>query len=204
MRPVAHCVTSPHEPILVRLTRVIFTTSGLLLPGSVVDCGAHSGGEACLYATLAPERTVHAVEPLVANLNAIRRTYGSITNLKPFFGALGSSDRLTTIGPHTGSMLLNVWSQRTVVNESSRTFPVRRLDGLFEGVWAGERLAFGHFDVEGSECLCIRVSNVRGIHTIVGAHCASQMTQVSDLHPLTGQLCIRSCAQMTCFKARWP
>lgn len=59
---------SPHERRLRTFLAAIFATHGLLQAGSIVDCGAEKGGEACWLADLAPSRRVHAIEPLASNL----------------------------------------------------------------------------------------------------------------------------------------
>ena len=62
------CHVSPHERRLRTFLAAIFATHGLLQAGSIVDCGAEKGGEACWLADLAPSRRVHAIEPLASNL----------------------------------------------------------------------------------------------------------------------------------------
>ena len=149
----ATCATSLHEPLLQQLVQVIFNT-GMLQNGSVVDCGAHKGGEACYFAELDPMRVVHAVEPIPDNLNDIKQRYGNRTNLQPLHGGLGSVERTVELGAmrRTKTMLVGVSEAPSAKNpSSSSSFQVHRLDGLFERVWHDERLAFGHFDVEGSE-----------------------------------------------------
>ena len=147
----AACETSPHEPLLVRLTAHILTN--VVGAGSVVDCGAQKGGETCLYARTSPWRTVHAVEPLPANVLRIMQLARSSPNIQPLHGGLGSSDRTVSLsGSQTKTMLTHVDRRPTVSNDSKRAFRIYRLDSLFfAGPWASERLAFGHFDVEGSE-----------------------------------------------------
>lgn len=160
------CPISKHEPVFAHLIAGILTSGALLLPGSIVDCGAHWGGESCMYASLQPDRIVHAVEPLQTNLNQIHKHYGgSLPNLRPMLGALGSSNRMV---PVTGnrdskSMLVNVASRPRVSptsgNTTAATMQIHALDSLFvdnNGAWAGEKLAFGHFDVEGSELDLLR------------------------------------------------
>ena len=80
---VRRCRTSVHEPLFVRLCADMFA-SGMLLASSVVDSGAHQGGEACLYAILAPNRTVHAIEPLFDHVLHMQSHYATLPNLKPF------------------------------------------------------------------------------------------------------------------------
>eukprot|EP00966_Prymnesium_polylepis_P316786 7319613-Prymnesium_polylepis.1 len=47
-------------------------TEGLVGPGSVLDAGANIGLAACLFATLAPARTVHTFDPLPDNIHPLR------------------------------------------------------------------------------------------------------------------------------------
>lgn len=161
------CRTTSWERKFTKHMSDILQTPGMLLEGSIVDCGAETGGESCLFADLAPERTVHAIDPLPYNIESVRKLVRSgRPNIKPIRVGLGSAERIVHIGQskHTksGSMLINVHHAPSFAgNESSRTFHVRRLDNLFgfaklagerfHGEWAGEKLAFGHFDLEGGE-----------------------------------------------------
>ena len=151
--PPASCALNPHESLFSFLISEIIV-SGMLSPGSIVDCGAHKGGEACLYASLAPARTVHAIEPQGMHISTMTRQYGSyLPNLRPLKGGLGSRDRTASVhGAHSPSMLLNVHA-RPDANASSRHINIHKLDTLYldGGFFASERLGFAHFDVEGSE-----------------------------------------------------
>ena len=100
-----------------------------------------------------------------ANIELIRRSYSNISNLLPLHGALGSQRRTVTMkgaGSRAGNsaQLSNVFKQPSVdatANKDRRdTFEVFTLDELFSNEWTGERLAFGHFDVEGSEADVLR------------------------------------------------
>ena len=151
--PPASCVLNPQESLFSFLISEIIV-SGMLSPGSIVDCGAHKGGEACLYASLAPARTVHAIEPQGMHISTMTRQYGSyLPNLRPLKGGLGSRDRTASVhGAHSPSMLLNVHA-RPDANASSPHINIHKLDTLYldDGFFASERLGFAHFDVEGSE-----------------------------------------------------
>ena len=84
--PPASCVLNPQESLFSFLISEIIV-SGMLSPGSIVDCGAHKGGEACLYASLAPARTVHAIEPQGMHISTMTRQYGIyLPNLRPLKG----------------------------------------------------------------------------------------------------------------------
>ncbi len=148
------CARSPHEPLFARLVAVIFA-EGMLRNGSVVDCGAHQGGESCLYADLAPDRIVHAVEPLLRNARAIAQRYADRRNIAVMHAALGSRERVVSVSSthHTSSMLVDVQAAADATDASAPgTFAVHRLDDLFiGGPWSAETFGFGHFDVEGAE-----------------------------------------------------
>ena len=64
--PRSTCATAGWEAKLAAIASSLFMHA--LPPGSVVDSGANTGGEACSYAMLAADRRVHAVEP-----NLVRR-----------------------------------------------------------------------------------------------------------------------------------
>lgn len=156
----SRCLTSPHEPLLLHLVKGLFM-HGAIPNGSVVDCGANTGGEACFYATLAPHRIVHAVEPLEPHVHTIEALYGNRKNLIPMHGALGSKERNVSLRLGKGSSMLRGIEQAPAQNQKSAganeqpgfRFAVYRIDNLFSagGAWESERLAFGHFDVEGAE-----------------------------------------------------
>lgn len=64
----------------------------MIPPGSIVDAGAYDGRTSCLYAALAPDRTVYAFEPVAANIPLIEKnTHG--TKVRAHHIALGSIDR---------------------------------------------------------------------------------------------------------------
>ena len=148
------------EPLFRRLVAVIFA-EGMLLNGSVIDSGAHAGSESCYYAELDRSRIVHAVEPLPRNAHNIVNVYGDRPNIVVLAAALGSRERTVAFAAtaHSKTMLVNVHAAKSSAPSSPQpsgaksTFRVHRIDGMFlhDGAWAGERLAFGHFDVEGSE-----------------------------------------------------
>ena len=110
---------------------------------------------------------MHAIDPLRANVDLMRTRYRDRTNLIPLQAGLGSVDRVVDItstkivargiGGKGAAMLLNVAQAKSATlqrAEDSRTaFRVLRLDDMFapSGAWAHEKLAFAHFDVEGSE-----------------------------------------------------
>ena len=145
------------EPVLHTLCGLMLLTDGLLPAGSVLDVGAHIGGEACWYSSLEPSRMVHAVEPLQANVAYMQ-------NLLPRWEAWGARNVTVT---HAGlgreaitnmsvpriryrNLGQNMLTLSQVTKESDgelETFPLLTIDGIFEG----ERLALAHIDVEGQE-----------------------------------------------------
>ena len=119
-----------------------------------------------MYADYAPNRIVHAIEPLRTNVELIRKRYRDRVNLIPLQAGLGSANRVVDvastrvvargIGGSGAAMVLNVAKAKSAPLEranSTTAFRVLRLDDMFgpSGAWKHERLAFAHFDVEGSE-----------------------------------------------------
>lgn len=147
------CRTAGWEKNFSRLTASLFADHALLRDGSIVDCGANTGGESCLYATLDPTRLVHAIEPLLEHHLSIERYRLNRTNLlPPIHGGLGNVERIVeTEAAHAGSMIVNLHRAPSAKHSSSTAFTIYRLDSLFSSKWSGERLAFAHFDVEGAE-----------------------------------------------------
>jgi len=156
------------EPTFTRLIASLFR-DGQISNGSIIDCGAHKGGESCAYADLDERRKVHAIEPLAANVKRIRDLYHDRPNLLPMHAALGSVARTVDAAEaesHRSATMLHDLhrarsSNRTTGSNSSAagsnsSFQVHRLDDLFGSRWADERLAFAHFDVEGSEADVLR------------------------------------------------
>ena len=150
------CGVGPFEPKFRLLLTALFTLNGMIKPGSVVDCGAERGGESCFFADLDSGRRIHAVEPLPQNARSVDMVSKSRPNVALLRGGLGSAERFVERAQHTqsGSMIINLQkAQSANYSKASRGFYVYTLDKLFGqgGRWAGEHLAFGHFDVEGAE-----------------------------------------------------
>ena len=150
--------------------------------GSIIDAGAHTGTESCLYAKAAPSRIVHAVEPMFTNVKHIaNRVAPNFANVVPIQAGLGAFEE--TIVPSSGMLgvgqmftlqrvkrrqprIERAPSSRSLETRSgwSRTsFVVRRIDSLFANEWRGETLGFAHLDVEGFELDVLRgaVATVR-------------------------------------------
>ena len=102
-RPYGGCSARPeNEPILSGIL------SGLLNerrmpPGSLVDAGAAGGRDACHFASIAPQRVIHAVDPSERNIQWITRQYvqrDNYSNLVPLHGGRGDV-RGTVLGGRT-------------------------------------------------------------------------------------------------------
>ena len=138
--------------------------------GNVVDAGANDGTEACIYAEGSPDRLVHAVEPLKSNVALIHQLTRAVnlSNIRPLMAGLGNTT--TGVLPQSPTQsprdpraqalsrrrrrLLSSSQVKSSSHGRSR-FPVYRLDDLFAGAWAGERLGFAHLDLEGFELLVL-------------------------------------------------
>ena len=157
------CDVSPHETRLRAFVAALFATPGLLRAGgSIVDCGAEKGGEACWLAELDASRRVVAIEPMLRNIRVIQQYATSHRNIVPLRGGLGSVDRIVdmrdTAKTPKISMVRNLdrvkaADPRAVNGSDSSLFSVWRLSSLFGpgGDFAQDRLAFAHFDAEGAE-----------------------------------------------------
>lgn len=154
---------TPHDPCRLPLREVIINTivSGLIRerimpPGSIIDVGAHTGEWSCFYAGLDPGRSVHAIEPLAANADHIRRTYSArFPNIAVTHAGLGREETMRTAAPagdRAGAMVMDMSRlqevpQGAVEGVAGSSFPVHAVDRLF----AREQVGFAHIDVEGSE-----------------------------------------------------
>ena len=134
--------------------------AGKMLEGSLIDAGANNGATACTFALLDSHRTVHAIEPMPQNIEYMTREY-RLPNLAPLHGGLGGRDEEMSLSVpkgqlrRVGGQVHNMKQGKATHPDKERVlikFPVYRVDTLFfDGAWKGERLAFAHFDVEGSE-----------------------------------------------------
>ena len=64
----------------------------LVPEGSVIDVGANDGEMACYYASLDPQRTVHAMEAGRGHYDHLVERYRTVGNMKVTHGAIGSED----------------------------------------------------------------------------------------------------------------
>ncbi|KAL1519638.1 hypothetical protein AB1Y20_023149 [Prymnesium parvum] len=165
------------ESIFNSLLVGLLMERGLVPAGSVIDAGAHTGTETCLYAQAAPERTVHAVEPLYMNARRIQASLRHLPNVQVIQAGLGETP--SVVRPSSGMLGVGQMftpgkvREMTAVKAPSNTsdesathkhasqvgknvfsrlfFQVHRVDDLFAHNWKGEKLGFAHFDVEGME-----------------------------------------------------
>lgn len=156
------------EPIFNSLLAGLLLEPHTLSYGSIVDAGAHVGSESCLYAQSAPARVVHAVEPMWANVQTIRRSLSHLANVQVIQGGLGDKPAMVqpSSGMHTVGQMFSPTrlKRRKQADEGSPKegvnhtigakalsprswFPVYRLDDLFKEKWRDEALALAHFDV---------------------------------------------------------
>ena len=149
------------EPLFRDLVGALFT-EGWIPAGSVLDAGANDGAEACFYAVRAPERTIHAVEPLVSNVEHIHRSVASGVfprNVQAIRGGLGSTPGWASLGAavvldqKNEQLTDGVLKSSSVRPKGTKAFQVYALDQMFGsgGSWHNERLGFAHLDVEGRE-----------------------------------------------------
>ena len=154
-----------YEKTLRALVTALFQAN-LVSDGVVVDAGANTGEESCMYANFG--RRVHAVDPLFANVQHIKRVYGRLKLLQPMLGALGERPGEMQFWARkplhrvAGKQIENLFDADNNLGTPGvgrpQNFSVFALDGLFapRGLWSGERLAFAHLDMEGSELAAIR------------------------------------------------
>lgn len=156
------------EPIFNALVGGLFR-EGAVPKGSIIDVGALEGTFACFYAELAPDRLVHALDPLKSNVDLFAARYARThPNLRPMVGALGERRgvlRGTGLIQHKAGAfaLLSGLAQRMPMPSSSwpaadshDEIAVHVADELFDSEWRGEALGFAHIDVEGSELQVLR------------------------------------------------
>ena len=158
------CAPPTTERVFTALVRSLLSERALLA-GAILDVGANDGRTACLYASYAPERLVHAIDPSAENVALLNRTYGSaFPNLRVRVGGLGRRFvPVIKMRPYQirmakrGDLAITDedLTQATAAPPSSDpssdpkafSFAIHRLDDIF----ADERLGFAHIDVEGSE-----------------------------------------------------
>ena len=127
--------------------------------GIMVDVGANNGASSRVLASHFRNHTIMAIEPILTNVNEIRRRTDALGNVVTIRGGLGrrngtstygaSLDKQTAsraLGPQYGDRLKYNLPQRIDVHRVR--FPIYTIDGL---LFSDNVLAFAHIDVEGAE-----------------------------------------------------
>lgn len=151
-------ICQPNHEIILNSIVAGLVLEGRVPAGSFLDAGANTGEWACLYASLVPDRVVHALDPSRRNVALMKQRYVTLRpNMRPRFAGLGGSQRWVDAGPRKNfwrAQLEHVhrWPSASAYNDTRTTFQILTIDELF----ASERLGFMHLDVEGSELDVLR------------------------------------------------
>ena len=78
-----------NDPILSTIVTGLLA-EGLVPAGAILDAGSNDGWEACTYAQLAPNRTVHTLDPLYSNYRWVSAMYKALSNLRVYHAVLGN------------------------------------------------------------------------------------------------------------------
>lgn len=165
-----NCQQHKVENVFFGLILLLFSAPDLMPRGSIIDAGAHDGIESCHYAAVAPERIIHAIDPLSLNIEVISRMARRFHNIRPTLGGLGRHAAVLHVPKHKsryGGQQISIASTNGVIPRDTlgvfnimqgnlstahgQPFPVKRLDDQFAVDWPEETLGFAHFDVEGNE-----------------------------------------------------
>jgi FkbM family methyltransferase len=136
------------EPKLLRILQYIVAL-GALQPGYIVDAGANDGSSSVLLAKMFPNHTVLAIEPLQPNVREIRKKANAkqLKNLQIKRGGLGDASRNGSYPTHLDNRKGSISLQISSKVQGNVRYPIFTIDALF----SKQRLAFAHWDVEGSE-----------------------------------------------------
>ena len=151
---------------------------GYVPEGDVVDAGAHTGENTCLYAKLAPTRKVLAVEPVEANVLAIKgRGLANVDVMQAGLAHRSGNVLLEATDVHntTGAQVeftfnLVSWERDRKLKAHSKhdakhdakasraasSDKIRLAVHSIDNLYATQRLGFAHFDVEGEELNVLR------------------------------------------------
>lgn len=144
--PAGFCRTSStgYEILLESFMGALFAEEGLLpSEGGVLDVGAQFGENACHFARLAPERTVHALDPSPTQCASISSKFASkLPNLHVTNAGVGKEVGEGQAGEGFTGMA------------PGDVFRIETIDNIFFD--KGEKLAFVHIDVEGRELDVLR------------------------------------------------
>lgn len=154
------------EPLLWRC--VVALAPFIRPDGVVMDAGANDGSSAMLLSDLFSKHTVLGIEPVRRNYERLKQLASPRKNVIARYGGLGSQPSWGTypdaldrgsagVLTQTGTLPAYQWQHGT--QHARRRFPIFTVDALLHG---GERLAFAHWDVEGSE-----LSVILGARTVL-------------------------------------
>eukprot|EP00966_Prymnesium_polylepis_P140470 3244621-Prymnesium_polylepis.1 len=115
---------------------------GLMPNGSIFDVGANRGIWACYWASIAPNRVVHAMDPDPRYIKVMQTHYSHVSNLQPMLGAL-SSESAQTDHNHAARGGMRFFPLSSEAQQGG--LRVYKLDELFDS-WRNERLGFAQFD----------------------------------------------------------
>ena len=137
------------------LRRIILLLASVLRSGDILDAGANDGRDTAALAEWFAGRTVHGVEPLEVNFNALRSRSKAHANMRIVHGGLSShsgissySENAERAGPGSRSQtgLLGNYLQRERTGKRVN-YTLTTIDTMFQN----RTLAFAHLDLEGHE-----------------------------------------------------
>lgn len=131
-----------HEMIFTHTVAGLLREKDLLPEGSVLDCGAQFGEQGAHYAVTCPECHVIAMDPSPNNVQKMKDSFGSLSNLDIRQGAL--ADEVGSMKPRDNSFQMS----------KDEEFPVYTLDSMFFD--KGLKLGFAHLDLEGFELKALK------------------------------------------------
>ena len=131
-------------------------SAGAIPAGSLLEAGSFDGMDALCFAALAPERRVHAIDPVLSNIVRLRRRMALLgdaaqSKVVLHHAALGGRSARVSVGHVAGGMAadlqLNPQLNVTVAKSSHESVDVSRIDDLFHSRWPEETLGFAALDV---------------------------------------------------------
>jgi FkbM family methyltransferase len=131
--------------------------SAMFGKGVIMDIGANDGQSSLKLAKFFPNNTIFSMEPIEINLRSVYAKLSGYSNVRIMHGALGERrgfgeypDRLNQNQPGVRTQIGALPNYNALRQDKghNRTFPIYTVDELFGNAY---KLAFGHWDVEGSE-----------------------------------------------------
>ena len=148
---VKHPCGTGADVILGLAISALFKEQMLPTPGDIIDAGANSGVETCIYSDMAPSRVVHAVEPIPSNHLKIA-TFMSGRKIELHKGVLSDAPgrfRVRTEALNRAQLKLSL-DQATASSSVTSNVIVHTIDEIVRS--SNHRsLAFLHLDTEGHE-----------------------------------------------------